>query len=296
MTSLPRLRTSCSTSPHSVGVRWTSAPSRITFLAARSTRKSVGLDDRQLLDRGGPAHRGPQPGQQLVHAERLGQVVVGAGVERLDLVVLVLADRQDDDGHRAPAPQAAHHLDAVDAGQADVEHHHVGMALGRQAQRLLAGGGQVDLVLAGAQVGGQGPPDLRLVVDHQHAGHGRACSRGHGRGRGRGRTGRLATGRRSARRRRWPGGPRSEITVVSPPPGVSSRISSPSMASVKPRATARPSPTPVHGGPVPQPLERLEDALAVGGAHPGALVDDAQVRRGRRPRPPRCAAGRSSGE
>jgi hypothetical protein len=36
--------------------------------------------------RGGAADRGAQPGQQLVHAEGFGDVVVGAGVERLDLV------------------------------------------------------------------------------------------------------------------------------------------------------------------------------------------------------------------
>ena len=47
-----------------------------------------------------PAQRRPQAGEQLVDAERLGHVVVGAGVERSDLLALV-ADRREDD---APAP------------------------------------------------------------------------------------------------------------------------------------------------------------------------------------------------
>ena len=47
-----------------------------------------GLDERLLVSGRGPAERGAQPGEQLVHAERLGDVVVGAGVERGDLVAL----------------------------------------------------------------------------------------------------------------------------------------------------------------------------------------------------------------
>ena len=50
--------------------------------------KSGVTTDRLLLGRRGAAQRGAQAGQQLVHAERLGDVVVGAGVERRDLVAL----------------------------------------------------------------------------------------------------------------------------------------------------------------------------------------------------------------
>ena len=39
VTSIPGWRTRCSSTPHSVGLRCTSAPSRTTFLATRSTVK-----------------------------------------------------------------------------------------------------------------------------------------------------------------------------------------------------------------------------------------------------------------
>ena len=58
-------------------------------------------------------------------AERLGDVVVGADVERLDLVVGLLARRQHDDRDAARGPQPREHLDAVEVGQPEVEQHHV---------------------------------------------------------------------------------------------------------------------------------------------------------------------------
>ena len=44
------------------------------------------------------AERRAGPGEQLLHGERLGHVVVGPGVERRDLVRLRLTDRKDDHG------------------------------------------------------------------------------------------------------------------------------------------------------------------------------------------------------
>ncbi len=41
---------------------------------------------------------GAHAGQQFLNAERLGDVVVGAGVERLDLGALVVAHGKNQDG------------------------------------------------------------------------------------------------------------------------------------------------------------------------------------------------------
>ena len=64
-------------------------------------------------------------GMELVDAEGLGQIVVGAEVESLDLAALVGTAGEHDDRHgRALFPQAADDLEAVDAGQAEIEDHH----------------------------------------------------------------------------------------------------------------------------------------------------------------------------
>ena len=70
-----------------------------------------------------PAEQRPDAGQQLVDPERLRLVVVGAQVERLDLVALVLSDRQHDDGRRRPRPEPPADLEPVDAGKVQVEDH-----------------------------------------------------------------------------------------------------------------------------------------------------------------------------
>src|SRR5215470_15746291 len=173
------------------------------------------------------------PGQQLVHAERLGHVIVRAGVERLDLVVAVGAARQHDDRRVGPAAQPADHFDAIQVGQAEVEYYQVGRVLRSLVERLRAGLRGVDLVIPGAQVYPERPDDLRLVVNDEHPAHdgtwsalsGWVCSPG--------------------RVRAVPGTAGSESSMVRPPPGVSSGSKVPSIASVRPFDNARPRPMPV---------------------------------------------------
>ena len=161
--------------PHSVGVRRISSPSRRTVLAARSTVKSGVVTTAAVLGGGDAAERGAEPGEELVHAEGLGDVVVGAGVEGGDLVAFGAAGRQDDDRHGGPAAEAADDVEAAHAGEAEVEDDGVGMVLGGQDEGVLAGGGGVGLVAAGAQVGGEGPQDRRLRRRRRGSGRRSRC-------------------------------------------------------------------------------------------------------------------------
>src|SRR5262249_52199301 len=192
-----------------------------------------------------PPGGGPHPGEKFVHAEGLGDVVVRARVQRLHLVGAVSAAGQDDDGRAGPAAQPADYLHPVQVRQAEVEDHQVRRAVAGPLQRLPAGGGRVHLVAAHPQVDPQRAQDLRLVVDYQNAGHvaslppSAAAAGGEG-----------ACPRSRRPGSAWPGWPSAraagrDMTMVSPPPGVSSGSSVPPMASVSPRDSARPSPTPV---------------------------------------------------
>ena len=100
----------------------------------------------QRLDRpaaAGPdaAEHGPDPGQQLLGAERLGQVVVGPGVEPGDPVDLAGPCAVSMmTGTAALPPDQAEHLEAVQA-----RHHHV----------------EQDQVVPAAEGPGQAPPRRR---------------------------------------------------------------------------------------------------------------------------------------
>ena len=70
--------------------------------------------------RTGAAEHGPDSGHQLLGAERLGQVIVGTGIQTGDAVRLGRAGRQHDHGDLALPPHQPQQLETVQA-----RHHHV---------------------------------------------------------------------------------------------------------------------------------------------------------------------------
>ena len=106
-----------------------STPSASPRLAARTKLElaelALGLVG-PLAQPGGMAQGDADARQQLPDAEGLRQVVVRAGVEGLDLVALLPAGGEHDDGHARPLAQPAGDLDAVQVGKPEVEQHQVG--------------------------------------------------------------------------------------------------------------------------------------------------------------------------
>ncbi|KAG0771531.1 hypothetical protein G6F22_016394 [Rhizopus arrhizus] len=133
------------------------------------------------------AQQRPYPRHQFLRAERLGDIVIGAGIQRPHLLGLAGAHGQHDHRHLAPLPQLFKHLVAFHVRQADIQDHQVHVLAGGQLQAFLAGGRLPHLVALRAQADVQEPADLGFIVDHQHA-RGRHA----GINRGRAHRGRLA--------------------------------------------------------------------------------------------------------
>ena len=113
------------------------------------------------------AHGDADARQQLARAERLGQVVVGARVERPHLVAFLVARRDDEDRAREPGAQLADDVDAVEVGQAEVEDDEVRPAALGDRERFGRRGRLDDAVAVDAQRDAQEAADLRFVFDHQ---------------------------------------------------------------------------------------------------------------------------------
>src|SRR3954471_18929570 len=101
--------------------------------------------------RGGAARRPAaqqraHPRQQLLALEGLDEVVVGAGVQALDARLERVAGGEHEDRDVAVGAQAPGDVDAVHAGQAEVEEDEVGYVGARVGERLLAVGDEADLV------------------------------------------------------------------------------------------------------------------------------------------------------
>ena len=114
---------------------------------------------------GGPAPAAWPPARE---AERLDQVVVGAGVQAPHPVVDAVPGRQQQ--HRRPAaagPQLPGHLQPVEVGQHDVEHDRVVVDLGGQPQGLGAVPGHVDGVALLLKTTLEQQRQPGLVLGHQ---------------------------------------------------------------------------------------------------------------------------------
>ena len=127
---------------------------------------------------GRAAQQGPHPGQQLGQPERLGDVVVGAGVEPDDRVDLVGAGGEDEDRDRparrpgcAGTPRGRRCAAARGRGRTRSG---FSLAPSRAARPSLA---DVDVVALPPQRSGQRLGDGGVVLGQQHSGHGRIVDR-----------------------------------------------------------------------------------------------------------------------
>ena len=114
-----------------------------------------------------------QASQELDLLEGLGHEVVRAGVEGRDHVRGRRVRREHDDGQRHGAvvgPQAPADLQAVHAGQGEVEDDHVRLVLGHGAQPVHAVGDGDDAVAGVLEDATQDAPDGRVILDDCHAG------------------------------------------------------------------------------------------------------------------------------
>ena len=133
MRSLPGLRARTRSSANSCGVSCTGSPPHRDGSLLEVDPQVAELDDRLGGSVGAP-QRGAQAREQLLDAERLRHVVVGARVERRDLLGLVADDGEDDHRRAAPGAQLARDVGAAAVGQHEVEHDGVGRVRGERGR------------------------------------------------------------------------------------------------------------------------------------------------------------------
>ena len=85
------------------------------------------------------ARGGAHAGGELLHRERLDEVVVGTDLERVHAIVLGATGGHDDDRRSDPlVPRLLDHAPAVDAREHEVEHAHVGAFVSKSREAGLA--------------------------------------------------------------------------------------------------------------------------------------------------------------
>jgi hypothetical protein len=108
--------------------------------------------------------------EELAKVERLREVVVGAGVESLDLVVDRVAGREHEDGRvDASAADLTADVDAVANGEDDVQDDGVVLVDGREKDCLAAVGGVVDGVRCLTQSARDRVAQLTIILGEQNS-------------------------------------------------------------------------------------------------------------------------------
>ncbi|ALE84040.1 hypothetical protein XF36_13545 [Pseudonocardia sp. HH130629-09] len=120
---------------------------------------------------GRPSQNGPDAGVQHTTGDRLDDVVVGTGLQTGHDVDVVVTSGQHHDRDRPRGTQPPAHLEPVDVGQHQVEHHDVVVTPGDPGQALGAGHGAVDDVSHVGQGDPQTLGDRCVVLDEQGPRH-----------------------------------------------------------------------------------------------------------------------------
>ena len=123
--------------------------------------------------RGRAAQHRPHPQRQFARAERLGQVVVGAGLQPRDPVVLLAERGQQDHRNRVVAAlsQAAAQGQAVRAGHHHVEHRDVDALRAEKSQCLGAVVRDRDFQAVALQIAAHDVAHDGVVVGDQYPRH-----------------------------------------------------------------------------------------------------------------------------
>ena len=128
----------------------------------------VGNEGRDGVAGAGATQGSADAGHQFLDAEGLDDVIIGAGVERLDLVAFGVAHGEHDDGNVAGGPNFAASIEAGDAGQIHVENDQVGVLGTDKTERLFSRFGFDDGITVRGKSGAHHPADLGLVVDDEN--------------------------------------------------------------------------------------------------------------------------------
>jgi hypothetical protein len=130
------------------------------------------LPARSLLRRHAAPDRDPDPRDQLLHRERLDEVVVGPDLERVHAVVLGPAGADDDDRRADPlGPGRLDQAPAVALRQHQVEDAHVRVLVPQACEPLLPAAGDHGVEALGRQMRGHPLCDHLVVLDDQHLRH-----------------------------------------------------------------------------------------------------------------------------
>ena len=115
-----------------------------------------------------PPDRNAKPGQQFIHGKGLDQIIVRSGVQRFDLVAVIAAGADDNNGQIGPGTDFSDHLHAIQIGQAQIQQHNVRVMRGSFHDSRSAVGSGKKTVIMGFQGNGNQIADGWIILHNQN--------------------------------------------------------------------------------------------------------------------------------
>jgi hypothetical protein len=123
------------------------------------------------LDTLDAAQQSSHPGDQLPHAERLCQIVVGAHLQANHAVRLLTVRGQHQDGDGGHATDLPQDLRPVQPRQYPIEDHQVRLVLGVDLERLHTVAGDQHLVIENLKLSMHDLGQIMAILDQQNRRH-----------------------------------------------------------------------------------------------------------------------------
>ena len=92
--------------------------------------------------------RDAHSGKQLTGTKWLREIIIGAVVERTNLLLILVAGRKNDDRRRQPFAQPPNDFLTIHVGQTEIKNHEIGRKLRSMFECLVRGGRFVELILS----------------------------------------------------------------------------------------------------------------------------------------------------
>src|SRR5262249_37933550 len=138
--------------------------------AARRIELDVGIAQHHVVRRGRAPRQRPQAREELIHGERLGEIVVGSSVETVYPVVEPIPGREHQEGSPASTRAvSAADLEPIDIGEPDIENDKIVRIDGKQSERGRTRLGPIDCPRSLTESPAEKIGQLGLVLDDQDA-------------------------------------------------------------------------------------------------------------------------------
>src|SRR5215831_14991439 len=150
----------------------------MNFLAGDEDQSSIEFDANIAKCKGGLGFYSVRPGRvaercahsskELIDSKRFGDIIVGAEIERSNLLLFVLTRGEHDNRRCSPLSHLTNHFCAIEIRQSQIQENQIGIPRFDLYQTALSGCSLVDPEAVHRQCGAEKAENFRFILDKDY--------------------------------------------------------------------------------------------------------------------------------